>query len=90
MTTEILDETEVAAMLDCAPTTVQELARQKKLPGVQFGRSWRFPRAALLEVVNRMAMEHTRSTAKPIAVTRPVPAPGRKAPPVLPSLSGHA
>lgn len=82
--TEILDETEVAALLDCATTTVQELARAKKLPGVQFGRSWRFPRAALLEVVNRMAMEHTRSTPQPKAVTRPVPA--RKAPPVLPSL----
>lgn len=88
---EILNEQEVAELLDCAPTTVQELARNKRLPGVQFGRSWRFPRAALLEVVNRMALDHTRKVTvseKPVAVARQVQT--RKAPPALPSLSDQA
>lgn len=86
---EILTDVEVASMLDCAPATVQELARCKKLPGVQFGRAWRFPRAALLEVVNRMALENTRPTEKPkpAAVVRPIKT--RGGPPALPSLSGQ-
>lgn len=89
---EILNEQEVAELLDCAPTTVQELARNKRLPGVQFGRSWRFPRAALLEVVNRMALDHTRKATasdKPAAVARKV-VQTRRAPPALPLLSGQA
>lgn len=87
--TEILTESEVAAMLACEPSTVLELARQKKLPGVQFGRSWRFPRVALMEVVNRMAMQNTQpAEPRPTAVARPIKA--RKAPPALPSLSGQA
>lgn len=87
--TEILDETEVATMLACEPSTVLELARTKTLPGVKIGRAWRFPRAALMEVVNRMALENTRpAEPRPTAVARPVKA--RKAPPALPSLSGQA
>lgn len=82
--TEILNELEVAALLDCQPSTVATLARDRQLPGVQFGRSWRFPRTALLEVINRMAMNHVdiEPTKKTAAVSLVTPA--RKAPPALP------
>ena len=46
--TDILDETEVAALLACEPSTVQTMAREGELPAVKFGKHWRFPRAALL------------------------------------------
>ena len=83
---DILDETEVAAMLACEPSTVLTMARERQLPGVQFGRSWRFPRTALLEVVNRRALEHvTAKRPDPTAVTRKEKA--RKGPPILPSLN---
>ena len=55
---DILDEAEVAALLACEPSTVQAMAREGELPAVKFGKHWRFPRAALLEVVNRRALEN--------------------------------
>lgn len=86
---DILDEIEVAALLACEPSTVLALARTKTLPGVKLGRSWRFPREALMQVVNRLALDHARPTAAamPTAVAHPPAAQARKMPPVLPSLS---
>ncbi len=73
---DILDEAEVAALLACEPSTVQAMAREGELPAVKFGKHWRFPRAALLEVVNRRALENTapKPRAQPRAVLRQVPA----------------
>lgn len=56
MLKDVLDENDVAELLDCEPSTVQEKARQGELPAVKFGRSWRFPRAALLESLNAKAL----------------------------------
>lgn len=88
---DILTDTEAAALLDCAPSTVQELARTHQLPAVQFGRSWRFPRAALVEYLNRRALEHMVTPA-PRLLEKPKAAQIRKIevklPPVLPRLSG--
>ena len=82
---DVLNEAEVAKLLDCEPATVQENARMGKLPAVKFGRSWRFPRSALMEALHKLALEN-----KP----RPKPAPAavcigrvRRQPPPLPTLS---
>lgn len=87
MSDDVLDADGVAALLDCAPETINRLAREGELPGVQFGRSWRFPREALLDVLNRKALEHTvrpRPERRPQAVVTPIaPAPR---PPSLPSV----
>jgi excisionase family DNA binding protein len=86
--TDILDEIQVAALLDCEPSTVQAKARDRELPAVKFGRSWRFPRAALLEVLNRKALENA-TPAEPIKATGVAMTPAaskRKAPPALPGL----
>lgn len=82
---DILTETEVAELLDCEPSTVQSKARAGELPGVKIGRSWRFPRAALLDALNRQAQANTAAKAspKPAATTRQ-PTPRRRAPPTLP------
>ncbi|TYK73134.1 helix-turn-helix domain-containing protein [Comamonas sp. Z3] len=83
---DILTADEVAALLDCEPSTIQAQARAHELPGIKIGRSWRFPRVALLEALNRKALENQiQQAAAPKAVTRK-PA-GRRAPPTLPNLT---
>lgn len=83
---DILTDTEAAALLDCAPSTVQELARTHQLPAVQFGRSWRFPRAALVEYLNRRALEHMTPSRQQPPSAKAVPL-RKVTPPALPSLS---
>lgn len=57
---DILTEAEVAAMLDCEPSTVQTLAREAKIPAIKAGRSWRFPRQALIDALNDQARERVQ------------------------------
>lgn len=80
---DVLNEKEVAELLDCEPGTVQEKARLGELPAVKFGRSWRFPRAALLDALNAKAL-----TNKPKAAPAKAVAVGtaklRRTPPPLP------
>jgi excisionase family DNA binding protein len=78
---EILTVDEVAALLMCTKETVELCARQGKLPGVKFSRSWVFPREALLQRVNEMALAGMPSQSTPTAG-----ATGRRrqVPPVLP------
>lgn len=85
---DVLDENEVAAILDCQPLTVQEKARNGELPAIKYGRSWRFPRVALLDALNRQALQHTTHKPKPTpkAILHPAQK-TRRTPPVLPSLS---
>lgn len=88
---DILSVAEVAELLDCTDQQVMEQTRAGKLPGVKIGRSWRYPRLALIERLNAMALEQTQA-AKPrreqtsaprlAAVQVPMPAPRR--PPELP------
>jgi excisionase family DNA binding protein len=80
---DILSKDQVADMLDCEPSTVEEKARNHELPGVKIGRSWLFPRQALMQRLNEMAL------AKPVP-TRPQgiikQTTKRRAPPALPPL----
>lgn len=76
---DILDETEVAQLLDCEPRTVQEKARTGELPAVKFGRSWRFPRSALLQSLHELALKNShvpqhegpKAVAVPAANSKP-------------------
>jgi excisionase family DNA binding protein len=67
----ILTREQVAALLDCEPHTVDVAARRGDLPGVKYGRSWVFPRVALLEFLNHRALAM-------------LPVHGTKAPPAVP------
>jgi excisionase family DNA binding protein len=81
---DILTKDEVAAMLDCEPSTVEEKARTRELPGVKIGRSWIFPREALMKRLNEIAL---RAAADPMPPRYTVQArPNRRAPPALPSV----
>lgn len=84
--TDILTEVEVAVLLDCEPSTIQAKARSRELPGIKIGRSWRFPRVALMESLNRQALENqVQKAVTPKAVTRKTAS--RRAPPTLPKLA---
>lgn len=82
----MLTAEEVAAYLDCEPSTVEEAARSGRLPGVKFGRSWRFPQSALLEALHNEAMETAKKNRAlpPVAVMKPTGRKSRRSP--LPTL----
>ena len=63
---DIMDENEVAAMMSCEPGTIQEKARLGELPALKFGRSWRFPRQALMEALNAQAHANKPPPPKPL------------------------
>lgn len=83
---DVLDELEAADLLDCEPSTVQEAARRGELPAVKFGRSWRFPRVALLQALDLQAMANMNKakSQKPKAVQLSVL---KRMPPVLPTIA---
>lgn len=98
MTAELMTPTEVAEALDCTPETVNAKLAAHELPGVKVGRSWRIPRAALIEHLNAEARRNVRAQAPavptaqtPAAVGFGAPAPVhkrlRRQPPRLVSLS---
>ena len=55
---------------NCSEDTIEQMLRDKLLPGVKLGRSWFVPRGAFLHVVNAMAMAHMQ----PDAATHPASA----------------
>lgn len=76
---------ELAAQLDCAPTTVRE--RAKALGGLKFGRDWVFPIGAVEQRLQELALQKPAPPA-PAAEVKAAPA-GRRSVrprPVLPDL----
>lgn len=53
---EIFTTEEVAQMMGCAPSTIEEHARNRVLPGIRMGREWRFPREAFMKAINTLAI----------------------------------
>ena len=94
--TPMMDVNEVATLLNCHPTSVEANTRTGRLPAVKFGRSWVYPRAALMEHLNKLATMHVKPhvTAPPHRLQVAVPAQSlpkvrgrpRKPLPFLPSL----
>ena len=86
---DVLTEQDVAQLLECETSTVQEKARAGDLPGIKFGRSWVFPRSALLQSLHQTAMQNKTPTRLPngqifgIGIAR-TQASTRREPPQLP------
>ncbi len=80
---EILNKDQVAHLLDCEPSTVEEKARNHELPAVKIGRSWLFPRQALMQRLNEMALA-SPVPARPQGIIKS--GGRRKGPPALPPL----
>lgn len=54
---EIMTPSEVAALLKIHLKTVYKLAEKGTIPGNRIGRSWRFSRSDVLELVSSRGME---------------------------------
>lgn len=65
MSVDVLDASDVATVLRCAVTTVEERARTGDLPGLKFGDGWIFPAAALATRLNELALEQAAQRRKP-------------------------
>ena len=94
MITEVFDSADVAKMLRCAETTVEERARKGDIPGVNFGDGWIFPAKALFARLNELALEQAAKRLdpgfhKPVATVQSAPSRGRKTRllPALPTLA---
>lgn len=73
---------EVAELLGCTPEHVNTLASSRNLPAVKFGRSWRFPAAALERFLDEQATanlkigaQHTQTVMSIKATPRGKPLP---------------
>lgn len=74
---------DLAAEADCTPERVEELARAGTIPGLKWGRSWRFVRAdapSFLAEIARAEAEERRSKRQAPEPLRPQ---RRRAPPSL-------
>lgn len=90
----VLSTEQMASLLDCAETTVEDLARRQELAGLQFGRGWIFPLEANLRVLNDRALARVKTSSPPPApklppaIAVPVPPPrARRQPVAIPDLS---
>ena len=63
MLPDVLTVDQLAQLLDCTAETIEERTRARDLPGVKYGRSWVYPRDAVLEVLRRQALAHVRPVA---------------------------
>ena len=79
--TDVLSIEQVAELLDCSIDTVAERTVKRELPAVKFGRSYRYPREALIRRLNELAQRDPEPAPKPRAV---VVQRQRKPPPLLP------
>lgn len=81
---EALTADQVAEALGCEPQHVNELAAAGKLPGVKYGRSWRFPVSALREYLAQRAMQNVAPKSyEDIPTTKPAQkGRGRRKPPM--------
>ena len=97
-TVRLLSAEEVAAILNCQPSTVEAAWRAGTLPGFRLGQHWRVPETALYEGIHALAMKNCAAAQPatppaPTAVLVAVPNStatnqrGRRStPPVLPDL----
>ena len=66
---EIFTTEEAAEMMGCSPSTIEEHARNRVLPGLRMGHEWRFPREAFMKAINTLAITgelHRKSTRRAV------------------------
>ena len=63
---EIMTPSEVAALLKIHLKTVYKLAERGVIPGNRIGRSWRFSRSDVLELVSSKTLTFGETTESPI------------------------
>lgn len=78
MSNRVLFAADVAELLSCTESQVEDLWRGKKLPGMKAGRSWLVTEAALYEALDELcglnfirASDPGKKSEKPLAVQVP-------------------
>ena len=66
--TPIMTSDQVAQILGCKPGTIDDYAREKKLPATKIGGSWVFTMNTLLPAIDRMIESEARPKAKAVKV----------------------
>ncbi len=66
----IMTSHQVAELLQCKPETIDDMARNHKLPAVKLGGSWVFTADTLVPAINRM-IESASVPDKPAAIKHP-------------------
>lgn len=84
MTLNLLTAEQVAEALGCTPEHVNALAASRNLPAVKFGRSWRFPSAALARFLEEQATANLTLPIQHVQAPAPIKATKRGKP--LPDL----
>ncbi|HJT71797.1 MAG TPA: helix-turn-helix domain-containing protein [Terriglobales bacterium] len=59
----LLDSDEAAALLKIHPKTLQRMARNREIPGIQIGKLWRFRASQLNEWMAQFGNENSREQA---------------------------
>ncbi len=95
---DVMCADQVAQLCDCEPSTIEEATRERRFPGVKLGRSWVYPREAVLAALNSQALANVAPAAPapgPANAVKPlklVPvakkAPRRRSPAPLPDPPG--
>ena len=89
---EIFTTEEAAEMMGCSPSTIEEHARNRVLPGLRMGHEWRFPREAFMKAINTLAItgelhrKSTRRAVQAVANTKERKPGRRRDIPTLPTL----
>lgn len=89
---EIFTTEEAAEMMGCAPSTIEEHARNRVLPGLRMGHEWRFPREAFMKAINTLAItgelhrSSQKRTAAAVVVAKERKTSRRREIPTLPKL----
>jgi excisionase family DNA binding protein len=87
---DLLTVDQVAELFGCTAETIEQETRERRLPGLKLGRSWRYPREALMRVVNERALAEMQAPA-PNVTPLPQGRRGRRqSPPQLPAAASRA
>lgn len=89
MTSDVLSPEEMAQLLDCEVSTVDDKLRAGLLPGVKMGRSWVCPRSALMQALHDEAMKNLgakKLSGQVVSINEPKTK--RRTPPAIPQFKG--
>ncbi len=89
----ILTAAQVANLLRCSERTVEEYARDGRIPGAKFGDGWVFAADLVVEAVKRISLEaaaERRKAQQPAGVKVEQPGRPKRKPPGLRLLPEHA
>jgi excisionase family DNA binding protein len=89
----ILTAAQVANLLRCSERTVEEYARDGRIPGAKFGDGWVFAADLVVEAVKKISLEaaaERRKAQQPAGVKVEQPVRSKRKPPGLKLLPQHA